>query len=149
MRYDANMKYERVHAVWDYCDGIRTGIADLDGAPHYFVSQFDEAADDYSEWFRLYPVDTEFMERAMRNWAIWQAWERRFHRGEAKLETHPGNGGINLEYDELKFWLDQKVKQLQAVPTLYRAKSRAVPGQEAMPEGMLRQLEVAWSPMSA
>jgi len=143
------MKYERVHAVWDYYDGVRTGLADLDGAPHYFASQFDEDADDYSDNFRLYPVDATFMERAMRSGAIFQAWERRFHSGEAQLETHPGNGGINVEYDELKSWLDQKVGQLQALPTHYRAKFRVLPGQEASPKGVLREMEVTWSPSSA
>jgi hypothetical protein len=144
-----NMKYEQVYAVWDYYDGARTGIADLNGAPHYFASQFDLAADDYSDNFRLYPVDAEFMDRAMRNWAIYRAWRRQFHSGEAKLETHPGHGGINLEYDELKSWLDRKVGQLQALPTLYRAEFRALPSQEARPGGMLREIEVAWSPSSA
>jgi hypothetical protein len=144
-----NMKYERVYAVWDYYDGVRTGIADFNGVPHYLASQFDEGADDYSDNFKLYPVDAEFMERAMQNWAIWQAWEHQFHSGEAKLETHPGNGGINLEYDELKSWLNRKVGQLQALPTLYRAKFRVLSGQEAMPKGMLREIEVAWSPSSA
>lgn len=143
------MKYERVYAVWDYYDGVRTGIADLNGVPYYLASQFDKNADDHSENFKLYPVDAEFMERAMRHWAIWEAWERLFHIGEAKLETHPGNGGINLEYDELKSWLDYKVEQLQALPTLYRAQFRVRAGQKASPKGMLKDLEVAWSPVPA
>lgn len=147
--YVPNMKYERVYAVWDFYDGVRTGIADLNGAPHYLASQFDEGADEHSDNFKLYPVNAEFMERAMRNWAIYRAWERRFHSGEAKLETHPGHGGIDLEYDELKTWLDRKVGQLQALPTLYKAQFRELPGQEALPGAMLREIEVAWSPSSA
>jgi hypothetical protein len=63
------MRYERVHVVWDLYDGVRTGIADLGSAPHYFASQFDEGADDYSDNFKLYPVRPEFKQRAMRNWA--------------------------------------------------------------------------------
>ena len=66
--------------------------------------------------------------------AIYRAWERRFHSGEAKLETHPGYGGIDSEYDELKTWLDGKVEQLQPRPMLYRAKFRT-----------LRSGSVAWS----
>ena len=144
-----NMKYERVYAVWDLYDGVRTGIADLNGAPHYFSSQFDESADDYSDNFKLYPVGAEFVERAMRNWAIYRAWERRFHSGETKLETHPGHRGINLEYDELKSWLDREIRLLQALPALHTAKFRALPDQEALPAGILREIEVAWSPSSA
>lgn len=107
------MTYERVYAVWDIYDGVRTGIADLDGAPHYFASQFDESADDYSDNFRLYPVSAEFMQRAMRNWAIYREWERQFHSGQVPLATHPGHGGISAEYDELKAWLDNQVQSLQ------------------------------------
>jgi len=143
------MKYERVYAVWELYDGVRTGIADLNGAPHYFASQFDVTADDYSDNFKLYPVNAEFMEQATQNWAIYRDWERQFHSGEAKLETHPGHGGINREYDELKSWLDRKVGQLKALPTLYMAKFRELPDQEAMPGAMLREIEVAWSPSFA
>jgi hypothetical protein len=139
------MRYEQVHAVWDYYDGVRTGLADLDGAPHYFASQFEEADDDYSDNFKLYPVGPEFMRRAMRNWDIYRAWERKFHSGDAKIETHPGHGGVDAEYDELKFWLDDQIARLQELPTLYGAKFRALPGQDGLPSGVLRELEVAWS----
>ena len=144
-----SMTYERVHTIWDLYDGIRTGIADLNGAPHYFASQFDERADDYSDNFKLYPVGSEFMERAMLNWAIYRAWERRFHSGEAELKTHPGHGGIDAEYDELKLWLDAEVGRLEPLPTLYKAKFRELPGQDDLPGAMLRETEVAWSPSSA
>ena len=145
------MRYERVHVIWDLYDGVRTGIADLDVVPHYFdfASQFDEDADDYSDNFKLYPVGPEFMQRAMRNWDIYRAWERKFHSGEADLRTHPGHGGIDTEYDELKSWLDDQVPRLQALPFLYRAKFCELPGQEGLPGGMLREMEVAWSPSPA
>ena len=143
------MRYERVHTVWDFYDGVRTGIADLNGAPHYFASLFDETADEYSDNFKLYPVGPEFMQRAMRHWDIYRAWKRKFHSGHADLKTHPGHRGIDAEYDELKSWLDNHTARLQAMPTLYRAKFRELPGQEGLPRGMQRDLEVAWSPSSA
>jgi hypothetical protein len=143
------MLYERVHAIWDLYDGVRTGVADLDGAPHYFASQYDEGLDDYSDNFKLYPVGPEFMQRAMRNWDIYQAWAFKFYSGEADLETHPGHGGIDSEYDELKSWLDAQMTRLEALPSLYRAKFREMSGQESRPSGMLRELEVAWSRSSA
>src|SRR5690349_2382719 len=124
------MAYERVHTIWDLYDGIRTGVADMNGVPHYFASQFDESSDDYSDNFKLCPVDAEFMQRAMRNWTIYRAWERQFHSGEAELLTHPGHGGVDAEYDELKSWLDAKVADLQPLPTLYKAKFRELPGQD-------------------
>ena len=30
------METERVYAVWDYCGGIGSGIAEYLGSPHYF-----------------------------------------------------------------------------------------------------------------
>jgi hypothetical protein len=140
------MRYERVYVIWDLYDGVRTGVADLDGTPHYFASQYDEGPDDYSDNFKLYPVGAEFMRRAARNWNIYRAWERKFHNGETDLKTHPGHGGIDAEYDELRSWLDKQVVLLEALPSLYRAKFRALPGQEGLPAGMLRELEVIWSP---
>ena len=142
------MKYERVYAIWDLYDGVRTGVADLNGAPHYFASQFDEGQDLYSDNFKLYPVSAEFVDRTLRHWAIFRAWELQFHNDKVAIETHPGHGGVNREYDDLKSWLDQKVGQLEALPTLFRVKFRALPGQEALPQGVLRELEAAWSPSS-
>lgn len=89
------------------------------------------------------------MQRALRNWAIYRAWERKFHSGEAELKSHPGHGGIDAEYDELKAWLDDEVTRLHPLSTLYSAKFRELPGQEALPGAMLREIEVAWSPSSA
>ena len=102
----------------------------MDGAPHYFACQLDEAAGDYSDNFRLYPVSPEFMQRAMRNWAIYRNWERRFYSGEAELQTHPGHGGIDAEYDELQSWLDAQVRTLQALPTLTRRTFESFPAKK-------------------
>jgi hypothetical protein len=143
------MQYERVHTVWDFYDGIRTGVADLNGVPHYFASLFDESEDDYSGNFKLYPVGPEFMQRAIRYSDIFQAWERKFRHGEADVKTHPGHGGIDAEYDQLRSWLDEQIARLQPLPTLYRAKFRAIARQEGPPPGMLRGTEVAWSPSTA
>jgi hypothetical protein len=143
------MRYERVHVIWDLYDGVRTGIADLDGTPHYFASQYDERLDDYSDNFKLYSVGPEFMRRAVRNWDIYRAWDRKFRNGETDLETHPGHGGIDTEYDELKSWLDEQVKLLEPLPSFYRAKFCELPDQEELPSGMLYEMEVVWSPSPA
>lgn len=134
--------------VWDYYDGVRTGVANLNGAPHYFASQFDASEDDYSDNFKLYPVGEEFIQRAMRNWSIYRAWERKYHNGKADLKSHPGHGRIDAEYDELKTWLDGQVAHLQALPSLYSAEFHTLPGQEDLAAGILRELEVVWSPSS-
>jgi hypothetical protein len=135
--------------VWDYYDGVRTGIADLDGTPHYFECEFDQGADEYSNNFKLYPVERDFMQRAARSWQIYRAWEHKFHNGEAGVETHPGHGGVDAEYDELQARLDYQVTCLSALPSLYGAEFRAIPGQEGLAPRILRELEVAWSPSRA
>lgn len=47
------MQFEKVHTIRDFYDGIRSGTADLSGAPHYFASLFDDKIDDYTQHFRL------------------------------------------------------------------------------------------------
>jgi len=137
--------YEPVHMIWDLYDGIRTGVADFCHAPHYFASLYDETDEAYSDNFRLYPVDDVFMEHARRNWVMYRAWERRFHAGEVPLDTHPGGGGVNPEYDANKSWLEERLSGLRALPGLYRARFRTLPGQGSLPIGILRDTEVAWS----
>ena len=141
------MRYEQIYTIWDIYDGIRTGTADLNGAPHYFSSLYDEVADEYSSNFRLYPVGIEFMQRAEHSWNIYCAWESKFHGGEVDLKTHPGHRGVDAEYDEVKLWLDDQIARLQALPTLYRAKFRELPGQEDRSWVVLKH-EVTWSPSS-
>jgi len=135
--------------VWDLYDGVRAGVADLNGAPHYFASQFDVRADNYSEDFKLCPIESEFVQRAIRYWEIYRACEREFHNGKADLKTHPGHGGIDAQYDELKRWLNEQVTHLKALPLPYTARFRELPGQDDLPRGMLRELEVAWSHLGA
>jgi hypothetical protein len=143
------MKFEKVHTIRDIYNGIRTGTADLSGAPHYFASLFDNEIGDYAQHFRLYAVSAQFMQRELRWWAIYRMWEAKFHRGLEPLETHPGHGGIVPEYDELGEWLNEQIKALTPISSLYTATFRVLPGQEELPGGILRALEVAWEPASA
>jgi hypothetical protein len=72
------MQFEKVHTIRDIYDGIRSGTADLSGAPHYFASLFDDKMDDYTQHFRLYAVSAQFMERELRHWAVYRTWEASF-----------------------------------------------------------------------
>jgi hypothetical protein len=137
------MQFEKVHTINDIYDGIRSGTADFRGAPHYFESLFDDTIG-YTSHFRLHPVSAQFMEQELRQWAIYRAWEARFHRGLEAHETHPGHGGIVPEYDELSEWLNEQIKALAPIPSFYAATFRVLPGQEELPAGMLRAFEVAW-----
>jgi hypothetical protein len=137
------MRFERVLAIWDIYDGPRTGIAEFNGIPHYFECIFDESAGDYSNFFRLSPVSEEFLQYAARQWAIFRSWEARFHRGLVSLESHPGHGKLDAEYDRLGTWLNTEVKSLKALPGKYAPIFRPLQGQEGLPPGILRDLEAA------
>jgi len=143
------MHFERVYAIWDIYDGVRTGVADFDGAPHYFARQFDETADDYSGSFQLHAVSAEFLQRTLKHWEIYRAWEYKFNRGDVGLKAHPGHGGIHAEYDELQSWLDVEVARLSPLPADYEASFRVLPDQDDLPREVLRDMQVAWSKLSA
>ena len=141
------MRFEKVHTIRDIYDGPRTGTADFGGDPHYFSSVFDDRAGDYSSNFHLYPVSSHFMEAELRHWAIYRSWEAQFHRGHVSVETHPGHGALNAHYDDLSRWLDEQIGALDPVPFLVTATFRAFRTKRNCPAGVLRMLEVAWSPV--
>ena len=68
---DLKPGYEHVHTVTEYYDGPRKGIADYRGEPNLYECIFDELKDDYSESFRLAPLDAETFRMAMEDWVIW------------------------------------------------------------------------------
>ena len=137
--------FERVHTIGELYDGVRTGTADYCGAPHYFVSQYEDVNHGSSDRFQLYPVTSTFMEYELRHWSIFREWEGKFHRGLAVLAEHPGHGRISHEYDELSEWIDQAIKTLTPMKDFFTAEFRVLPYQEEIPMGILRELEVAWT----
>jgi hypothetical protein len=142
------MKFEKVHTIRDIYDGIRTGTADLGGAPHYFAAVFDDDIGDYTQGYRLCSVSAQFMERELRWWAIYRRWEAKFHRGLEPLETHPGHGGIIPEYDELREWLEEQVRALTPISLLYTATFRALPDRTSCPLASCARLRSHGSPHS-
>jgi hypothetical protein len=138
------MKFEPVHTIGDYYDGPRTGTADFNGAPHYFVSWFDDVADDYVDHFKLYPITSEFLEKETRRETIFLAWQHRFRQGFETEKTHPARGGMDSEYDALTAWLAARVETLAPLPNIYTATFRARPDQASLPLGTTREMEVAW-----
>jgi hypothetical protein len=90
-------------------------------------------------------VTAAFMEQELCHWAIFRDWEARFHRGVVTAETHPGHGGINATYDALGAWLDDQIALLQPLTVNHKAAFRVLEGQETLPPGILRELEVSWT----
>jgi hypothetical protein len=68
------MTFERVYAVTNFHDQPRDGVADFAGRPHFFQSEWDEAADEYANTFRLSPVSLEVVELVLEDRAIAERW---------------------------------------------------------------------------
>jgi hypothetical protein len=81
--------FDKVHTMTGYYDGPREGIADFEGRPHLYQSEWNEGLDLYSDTFLLSPVDPDLFALALESWEIWRRWEAAFHAGLTPLETHP------------------------------------------------------------
>jgi len=105
-------QYERVFTVNDYWDGPRAGIANFHGEPHAFQREVDADPDEYSDIFRLNPIDQRTLELALEQWAIWSRWKGAFDRKEVALESHP-----RVSHQPARFMeLDEILKPALEVP---------------------------------
>ena len=102
--------YERVHTMTDYYDGPRKGIADFEGAPHLYESEWDDLADEYAPAFRLSPVEPWLFVLALESWSIWRRWESAFYEGRTTQETHPALPDERTRSDELEQILDKELR---------------------------------------
>src|SRR5258708_2878617 len=92
--------YERVFTVSDYYDGPRQGIADFHGKPHFYECIFDKVKVDYSDLFRLTPLNAETFNLAMEDWDIWR--EDAYYAGKVDVDTHPALPQDAIWHEELK-----------------------------------------------
>jgi hypothetical protein len=92
------MIVERVHSVWDYYDGILTGVADYRGTPHYFEKDWSVELKDYLSTFTLTPISESELREVVEREHVFRTWEAKFHRGEAEGSTHPGGDGGASSY---------------------------------------------------
>ena len=80
---------ERVYTVEDYYDGPVSGIADLDGVPHYYECIFDESNDEYSNLYRLSRISEKAFQLSKEQWQMWLRWSEAFNEGKVEANTHP------------------------------------------------------------
>ena len=99
--------FEIVHTMTDFYDGPRGGIADLEGSPHIFESQFSDIEDGHTDIFHLSPVSPELFEMALEHWKIWLRWEDAYYMKETPHETHPALPADRARHDELEPVLEQ------------------------------------------
>ena len=136
--------FEEVYTVWEYYDGPRTGIANFKGELHYFECGWDEALDDYSEMYTLRSIDKEILPLVDELDQIWKDWVTRLHKGEVDAITHPGYKNHNPRFGQLSDLLDKKMKTGDPVAKC-RATFQASSGQDNLPQGVPRRIEVKWN----
>jgi hypothetical protein len=142
------MSYETVYTVEDFYDGPRSGFADYRGIPHHYSSNWDEKRDDWADDFTLTPVDDLTLSLALESWEIWLRWEDAFHRGQVPQDSHPGFGGKDTRYDELKVLVRERLARSKANSRLVRGLFRAKEVQRSSLPRAGSQMEVEWSDSS-
>ena len=141
---ELKLGYEAVFTVTEYYDGPLQGIANYHGSPHFYDCIFDEAQDEYSQLFRITPVDSATFDLAMEAWEIWRRWELAFQTGKTPDSTHPALPQDAGRSAELKRTLE---RVLVTDPQRSRVLKGAfeVCGKHNLPKGVLRPLQVKWS----
>ncbi|MEZ5989283.1 MAG: hypothetical protein R3F30_09210 [Planctomycetota bacterium] len=138
-------RWDLVHTVTDYYDGPRAGVADLDGAPHCYRSEWNQEQEEGDEVFLLMPIDEETLALATEDQEIWRRWQDAFRNGFTGLSTHPALPEDRERHEELVALLAGRlnIDPCRAVRKLgtFRTRDDAEPG----PAGTIRDLEVRWS----
>ena len=116
---------EHVLVENEWYDGPRAGIANVNGQPHRFASQWDEAGDEYVDTFVVWPVAEEELALEQEQWAIFVAWNKRYEAGAVDTASHPAHPGTNSRWDEIEAKLAPSRK---SVPTMAKvARARVLP----------------------
>jgi hypothetical protein len=136
--------FEKVYTMTDYYDGPRRGIADFNGRPHFYDSEWDEVGDDDAFTFALTPVPPEVLALALEDWVIWRRWETAFHEGQTTNETHPALPDDRPRHDELSATLARRL--VTDPSSRVRARGEFRPADDPTWSGRgWRPLEVRWT----
>ena len=132
---------EHVLVENEWYDGPRAGVANVNGQPHRFVSQWDDEKDQNLGTFLVWPVDADEVALEQEQWRIFVAWNAQYEAGKVDSATHPGHPGTNKRWDVLASQL--ATRRETAPPTAKRAKAQIVHlqrGQRYAPSGPAYQL---------
>lgn len=92
---------EHVYVENEWYDGPRAGVADVQGQPHRFVSQFDAQEDEYLGTFLVWPIAEPDLALEQEQWQIFVNWNEEHEAGRVGVESHPGHPGTNERWDEI------------------------------------------------
>jgi hypothetical protein len=116
------MAWDRVYTVNDYYDGPRLGIADVDGVPHIYESEFDHSTDEYGDTFFVSPVDEDLFTLVLEDWEIWLRWNSAFKRGEVSVKSHPALPGDRDRHNVLMIAIGDRLKADRSRATYIKAR---------------------------
>jgi hypothetical protein len=103
------MNFETVYTCPDWYDGCREGIADFQGKPHLFKSEWRDIDSSYRDSFLLSPLDAETFRLALEDWAIWLRWLEVFNQGRTPRDTHPALPEDRDRHEELMGMLKERL----------------------------------------
>ncbi len=133
---------DQVYTVEKYYDGPVSGTADFSGRPHIYRRLFDDAEDEYGSEFDLTPIDQSLLFLILECWAIWRHWQNRFILLEVSVDSHPGHGGRDADYDQLQSLIKARMDEITDKPVRGIGAFRS-PVSAQSPIGA-RILEVKW-----
>jgi hypothetical protein len=93
--------FETVYALWRYEDGPREGVADYQGHPHVFVSEWNAEFDGYGNAFLLKPIDGDTFRLVMEDWVICRRMTAPTIRAETNIDTDPATPEDLFRREEL------------------------------------------------
>lgn len=134
--------FGRVLVELEWYDGLRSGLAEVDGNVHYFESDnYVDLVEDVE--YMVWPASDDAVAMEREQWAIYVEWSRQHEVGEAAADGHPGHGGVDARYDELTSLLEPH-RQAPADARRYTAEVRFGTGDRYQAEGT--DTWVRWTP---
>ena len=91
--------HERVYTETNWYDGPRSGVADVRGVPHYFVTDISAGAS--LDWYLVWPVEPAVLKSEKASYGMFVEWWRQFEAGEVGIDTHPLNSDADSPYNKL------------------------------------------------
>ena len=134
---------ERIHSLWDYYDCPRSGITGFENDVCYFECEWDAEADDYSKFYAIKKLNEEIVELVREYDEIWNNWHAKFISGKETIKTHPANEGQSSRFCKLQNKLESAIER-QSVIARRIPEFSVCDGQENLPVGVTRKMEVVW-----
>ena len=136
--------FEDVLTVSEWYDGPRQGIANFNGAPHFYDCIFSSEHADYLDSYHLTPIEEHVLNDALEEWAIFRLWELAFHTGQTTQDTHPGLPGGSARSKELRNHLNEVLKTDPKICFLRVGQFEPIRIPDT-PRGVLAPMRVRWS----